>query len=118
MRKIKFRVLDNNDGKIKDVITLGKEYVEVPLNRFPFTEKIYDYVLMQYTGMNDINGVEIFEGDVFHQGDENIKYKVIFRDGCFIGNQLVNKSLSGLAYFIKSIEVIGNVYQMDVEKVL
>ena len=65
----------------------------------------------QFTGLTDKNGIEIFEGDIYHQGDENIKYKVIFKDGCFIGNQIGNKSLAGLSHFLKDIVIVDKVYK-------
>jgi hypothetical protein len=36
----------------------------------------------QFTGLTDMNGKKIFEGDMFHLDDEIIAV-VIFKDGCF-----------------------------------
>jgi len=66
---------------------------------------------MQFTGLTDKNGKDIYEGDIYTQGDKDIKYKVIFVDGQFVGNQIGNKSLAGLCHWIDRIEVIGNIYE-------
>jgi len=67
--------------------------------------------IMQYTGLDDKNGKEIYEGDIYHQGDPNIKYVVIFNDCQFVGSQIGNKSLAGLTYFKDGIEIIGNIHE-------
>ena len=65
----------------------------------------------QYTGLLDKNGVEIYEGDIYTQGDKNIKYVVVFKSAKFAGKQVGNESLAGLSYWQDRIEVIGNIHE-------
>jgi uncharacterized phage protein (TIGR01671 family) len=66
--------------------------------------------LGQYTGLKDKNGKEIYEGDIYHMGDENIKYIVVWNDTGLTGKQLGSSSYAGLSYWQKNIEIIGNIY--------
>ena len=67
--------------------------------------------LMQFTGLLDKNGKEIYEGDIYHQGDPQITYIVEFRDAAFMGKQVGNTSYAGLFHWQGLHEVIGNIYE-------
>jgi len=63
MREIKFRAWDKHMNKMAD-----KEYFQITFNGIlidgtPSTNQ-EDYVVMQYTGLKDKNGKEIYEGDI------------------------------------------------------
>lgn len=77
-----------------------------------------DYVLLQYTGLKDKTGVDVYEGDlVKFFGIEN-PCTIEFQDGGFGYNchQKYSEftSISGHNYlfdFLETVEVIGNIYE-------
>jgi uncharacterized phage protein (TIGR01671 family) len=78
-----------------------------------FESVINDLIIMQFTGLNDKNGKEIYEGDLIKTPDNRI-LPVIFKEGCFgFENNLENKQFT---YFTKAlttaIEVVGNIYKI------
>lgn len=75
------------------------------------TIESFDYILMEYTGLKDKNGVKIFEGDILETSDDSICY-VVFEDTGFAvkthGSEAIDWEFSN---FYSECEIIGNIHQ-------
>jgi len=113
MRDIKFRCWDEHSGMCYFTLKEMWEFDTPPTKNFD------DMVWMQYTGLLDKNGVEIYEGDKYQVAD-NITYEVIYIDkeemeeyyGCFgLQNKKRNLIMPFDSYALSGGEVIGNIYE-------
>lgn len=122
MREIRFRAWDIKEKKMWEVASLwgsGSKW-ELEPQRYgaKITSRLGDYEirsceLMQYTGLKDKNGKEIYEGDIILNecmDDQTYKYEIKFEDGCFMqsGHDFRECLYEYDPYFI---EVVGNIYE-------
>lgn len=111
MREIKFRAWDGENiiPHEKVVVYLGHGFIEretLDCNAIHIDKEVES--LMQYTGLKDVNGVEIYEGDIVDYDGEWVDY-VEFDEGYF---WLASKrALARCDLNIVCLEVIGNVHE-------
>lgn len=128
MREIKFRAWKHvntpemfNDVQVIDFKS-GIAHLGYSLSSFTKRtdkERLDNLILMQYTGLKDKNGVEIYEGDIV-LFDSKL-YPVTFKNGNFGVNKLmkVNLYTDEMREYqeplwnlvIDGCEVIGNIYE-------
>lgn len=123
MREIKFRVWDENKKVMLSQIGswyFNDEYNEVAFHMNEVTFSDHKYLkLMQYTGLKDKNGTEIYEGDILEItelsgriGEYKVgRYTVNFDAGAYVaGNSYVAGSYR-LGLVAHRAKVIGNIYE-------
>ena len=118
MREIKFRAWDKENEKMMKVSSLHLENKEISVKENGTFHLFRMQDLMQYTGLKDKNGKEIYEGDiVLIKLDETStwhKTVVGFKKGAFIAD-LIDKEdyvyIFHHGFTGDDFEIIGNVYE-------
>jgi len=108
MREIKFRVWGPNS---KHMWTWEELLVHsIPINWLSNDPNFgSERVIMQFTGLHDKNGVEIYEGDVVESQNFSAS-EVLFEDGVFLAlDTPLNQDWGGCPG--NEWEVIGNIYE-------
>ena len=119
-RKTKFRAWDKKqnrmlhyDNDVTPCITFngvcqGESHTNVS----------FDYILMQYTGLKDKNGKEIYEGDIINAEETTFEsgvynWEIFFDDGMFVAKTKkfdTRTALFDLVHFGEA-KIIGNIYE-------
>mgnify|MGYP005764324815 CR=1 FL=1 len=111
MRDIKFRAWDSLEGKMYSWTELLNQNLK---NIFTIPEQC-GYNIMQYTGLKDKNGKEIYEGDIiFVKGETkllDIKGKVEY------SNILAQFIITNTGNIVNEAELLGDYEEEDIEKI-
>lgn len=114
MRKIKFRVWDNLHKLMLYEFSGWDDCVDILSEVWKYFIG-GDYIIMQYTGIKDINNIEVYEGDIVRVRCMR-KYKklfyhdiVVFEDNCWKVKN--NKTYLSDNFSLVGCEKVGNIYE-------
>lgn len=113
-REIKFRIWDIENKEMLKVQELDFEStfyggrIAIRSDRYNDYFDTEDMILMQYTGLDDKNGKEIYEGDIAKY--ENMIGKIMFFNGSFILSDFEEETEWELGVINEELEIMGNIY--------
>jgi len=136
MREIKFRAWNSKDKHMFQIARFDLADYTVYSHLFACEGYLGESLkIMQYTGLHDKRGIDIYEGDVIawldipigEEQGQMLTDVVIFENGCFrtkkykelISNLITGSNgfmnSRGEYYFLKKheTEVIGNIYEVE-----
>lgn len=115
MRQIKFRLwMDNEMLSHEQLVDMDQE-THAMYTIITKPKQVEELVFMQYTGLKDLNGVEIYEGDIY-ENKNGIKWVVYYdeRSASYLADA-INADYKAKAFINRKENtngrVIGNIYE-------
>jgi hypothetical protein len=115
VNNLKFRAWNETQKIMEKVMSIeflinedNEEFIGITTNKSRCCDKL---ILMQYTGLKDKNGVEIYDGDIVYNAFNKVFGKIVFEPpsfrlyyDTFVENLDRNKKTD-------CINVVGNIYE-------
>lgn len=123
MREIKFRAFHKGRKEMYNVFSLAPDYVFKDtldgVGNPGCPDKTEEVRLMQFTGLYDRKGVEIYEGDIVKAGEQTVGVVVWNNEMAYydISVQYKNEGYTITPFSVQECglnmnrEVVGNIYQ-------
>src|SRR3990167_1314131 len=119
MREIKFRAWDKKHGKMSvSLLSLGDRWFDFVMDGKTYGVENLEWserlMFMQYTGLKDKNGKEIYEGDVVRESDNDLVFAIEWDAECAM-YKMPKAYDEEYTYSIGAIptelKVVGNIYE-------
>lgn len=112
MRDIKFRAWLPKANTMVYEIEKDDDLADI------IADKGNKYILMQYTGLEDKNGVEIYEGDILEYTFTDYKGKKLWKEKYILKENISGWEMRNITKprrhrslsLVKNYEVVGNIY--------
>ena len=108
MREIKFRAWNKENKKMLYEIPLAT------VNFYSSLEEFFKHTeLMQYTGLKDKNGKEIYESDLLKCEDGKIREVIWYKLGAGwrVGTDDKDTYFNGIGIYADKLEIVGNKFE-------
>ena len=112
MREIKFRAWDILRSRM---IVDAQDIYDLSIPADAFSDILHDemFIVEQFTGLRDKNGVEIYEGDKieFTETDRMPAATVVLKNGCFVAYDDLWETWNFLFSVHDRVIVTGNIHE-------